>query len=285
MANILKGVPVAKKINEDTETKIRRLSEAGIEPKLAIVRVGEKDDDIYYENAAVKKCASLGVMTETVRLPIDVGKEQLESEIVRLNEDSSVHGVLILRPLPPQIDDRYISGLLSPDKDVDGITPLSLYGVFSGSGDGFVPCTARACMETLSYYGIEISGKRAAVIGRSLVIGRPVSMLLMAENATVTICHTRTQKVKEITKNADIIITSAGRAGSLTGDFVRAGQTVIDVSMNTAPDGSMCGDADFTAVSEIVENVTPVPGGIGSVTTSILINNTVNAALKCIKQR
>lgn len=285
MANILKGVPVAKKVNEDTEAKISRLLEVGIVPKLAIVRVGDKDDDIYYENAAVKKCASLGVLTETVRLPINVGNERLESEIVRLNEDASVHGVLILRPLPSHIDDRLISGMLSPNKDVDGITPLSLYGVFSGSGDGFVPCTARACMETLSYYGIKLSGKKAAVIGRSLVIGRPVSMLLMAENATVTICHTRTQNVKEITKNADIIITSAGKAGSLTCDFVRAGQTVIDVSMNTAPDGSMCGDADFATVSEIVENITPVPGGIGSVTTSILINNTVNAAFKCIKQR
>ena len=280
MANLLKGVPVAKSINENTAEMISWLSEQGIIPKLAIVRVGDKEDDLYYENAAIKKCASFGVATEPVHFDAGVSQEIFEEEIRRLNADETVHGVLLLRPLPTHIDDKRISELLSPDKDVDGVTPYSLYNVFSGGDGGFVPCTARACLETLKYYGIPISGKRAVVIGRSLVIGRPVSLLLLRENATVTICHTKTRNIEEITRGADIIVTSAGKIGSLGSGFVSAGQTVIDVSMNADENGKMRGDADFEAVSEIVENITPVPGGIGSVTTSILINNTVKAALK-----
>ena len=279
MANLLKGVPVAKSINADSERMIEALKGQGITPKLSIVRVGDKEDDIYYENAAAKRCAALGVCCELIHFASNVTQELLEDEVKRLNSDDSVSGVLILRPLPAHIDSDRISELLCPDKDVDGITPFSLYCVFSGQNGGFVPCTARACLETLKYYGIPLSGKRAVVIGRSLVIGKPVSMLLLKENATVTVCHTKTVDLYKITREADIIVTSAGKVKSLTERYVSGGQTVIDVSMNTDDDGNICGDADFPAVSEIVDNITPVPGGIGSVTTAILINNTVKAAL------
>jgi len=279
-AEILKGAAVSKAIHADTEERIKKLNEQGITPTLAIVRVGDKPDDIYYENAATKKAEAMGIAVEHKAFGSDIAHEALLAEIKALSEDKSVNGVLILRPLPKTVDETAICGALSPEKDVDGITPYSLYGVFAGQDNVFAPCTARACIEILDWYGIKTEGKKVAVIGRSMVIGRPVTMMLMKRNATVTICHTRTKNVAEITKNADIIVTSAGAVNSLGEEYVSPGQTVIDVSMNQDEHGNMHGDADFEAVSAVVSAITPVPGGVGSVTTAILLNNTVIGAMR-----
>ena len=279
MAEILKGMPVAKEINEKTQANIKVLKDAGITPKLAILRVGEKGDDIYYENAAVKKCLQLGIDVLQVHLEDTVSQKKLEDELETLNSDSSVHGILILRPLPNHLDDGRIAELIDPQKDVDGISPMSLYGVFAGENRGFVPCTARACMEMLKFYNIPVQGKKAVVIGRSLVIGKPAAMLLLKENATVTVCHSRTEDIDDIIRSGDIVISCAGKIGMVNEKCVRPGQVVIDVSMNTGSDGKMTGDADFDAVSQIVEAITPVPGGVGTMTTAIMLNNVTHAAM------
>ena len=279
MAEVLKGLPVAKEINEKTQANIKVLKDAGITPKLAILRVGEKGDDIYYENAAVKKCLQLGIDVLQVHLEDTVSQKKLEDELETLNSDSSVHGILILRPLPSHLDDGRIAELIDPQKDVDGISPMSLYGVFAGENRGFVPCTARACMEMLKFYNIPVQGKKAVVIGRSLVIGKPAAMLLLKENATVTVCHSRTEVIDDIIRSGDIVISCAGKIGMVNEKCVRPGQVVIDVSMNTGSDGKMTGDADFDAVSQIVEAITPVPGGVGTMTTAIMLNNVTHAAM------
>lgn len=279
MAEVLKGLPVAKEINEKTQANIKVLKDAGITPKLAILRVGEKGDDIYYENAAVKKCLQLGIDVLQVHLEDTVSQKKLEDELETLNSDPSVHGILILRPLPNHLDDGRIAELIDPQKDVDGISPMSLYGVFAGENRGFVPCTARACMEMLKFYNIPVQGKKAVVIGRSLVIGKPAAMLLLKENATVTVCHSRTEDIDDIIRSGDIVISCAGKIGMVNEKCVRPGQVVIDVSMNTGSDGKMTGDADFDAVSQIVEAITPVPGGVGTMTTAIMLNNVTHAAM------
>ena len=279
MAEVLKGLPVAKEINEKTQANIKVLKDAGITPKLAILRVGEKGDDIYYENAAVKKCLQLGIDVLQVHLEDTVSQKKLEDELETLNSDSSVHAILILRPLPSHLDDGRIAELIDPKKDVDGISPMSLYGVFAGENRGFVPCTARACMEMLKFYNIPVQGKKAVVIGRSLVIGKPAAMLLLKENATVTVCHSRTEDIDDIIRSGDIVISCAGKIGMINEKCVRPGQVVIDVSMNTGSDGKMTGDADFDAVSQIVEAITPVPGGVGTMTTAIMLNNVTHAAM------
>ena len=279
MAEVLKGLPVAKEINEKTQVNIKVLKDAGITPKLAILRVGEKGDDIYYENAAVKKCLQLGIDVLQVHLEDTVSQKKLEDELETLNLDSSVHGILILRPLPSHLDDGRIAELIDPQKDVDGISPMSLYGVFAGENRGFVPCTARACMEMLKFYNIPVQGKKAVVIGRSLVIGKPAAMLLLKENATVTVCHSRTEDIDDIIRSGDIVISCAGKIGMVNEKCVRPGQVVIDVSMNTGSDGKTTGDADFDAVSQIVEAITPVPGGVGTMTTAIMLNNVTHAAM------
>lgn len=279
MAEVLKGLPVAKEINEKTQANIKVLKDAGITPKLAILRVGEKGDDIYYENAAVKKCLQLGIDVLQVHLEDTVSQKKLEDELETLNSDSSVHAILILRPLPNHLDDGRIAELIDPQKDIDGISPMSLYGVFAGENRGFVPCTARACMEMLKFYNIPVQGKKAVVIGRSLVIGKPAAMLLLKENATVTVCHSRTEVIDDIIRSGDIVISCAGKIGMVNEKCVRPGQVVIDVSMNTGSDGKMTGDADFDAVSQIVEAITPVPGGVGTMTTAIMLNNVTHAAM------
>jgi len=212
-----------------------------------------------------------------VVLPADILEAELLDEIEKLNFNSSVHGVLIFMPLPKHLDSEKVRRALSPEKDVDGITYGSLSGVFTGSGEGFSPCTAEACIEILDYYGIDCAGKNAVVIGRSLVVGKPVSMLLTAKNATVTLCHTKSIDIPSITRNADILIVAAGRPKVIGGEYFSENQTVIDVGINFL-DGSMCGDVDFTAAEPLVGAITPVPGGVGTVTTSVLVNHVVEAA-------
>lgn len=277
MATLLKGAAVADAINERSKTDIPALAERGITPTLAMVRVGSRGDDIAYENGASKRCDKVGVKVKSIVLPEDVTQSGLLETIEDLNRDRLVHGVLIFMPLPKHLDGEAVRRALLPEKDVDGITSGSLAGVFTGSGEGFAPCTAQACIEILDYYGVNCRGKRAVVVGRSLVVGKPAAMLLMAKNATVTTCHTKTVDMPSITKNAEILIAAAGKANALGAEYLSRGQTVIDVGINFI-DGKMCGDVDFAAAEPVVGAITPVPGGVGTVTTSVLVSHVVEAA-------
>ncbi len=282
MANILKGTPVAEKLNAITLEQANALKEKGIEPCLAIVRMGEKPDDIFYENSAVKRSSLVGVKAVRVTLPESATQEELLNKINEINEDDTIHGVLILMPLPKHIDASAVRKALKPSKDVDGITSGSLAGVFSGNGEGYAPCTAQSCMEILDYYDVPLSGKKAVVIGRSLVIGKPVSMMLLAKNATVTICHSRTENLEETVKSGDVVIAAVGRAMMIDGKYLRDGQIVVDVGMNVGPDGKMCGDVNFSEAENIVSAITPALGGVGAVTTAVLMSHVVDAAEKTL---
>ena len=279
MGKILKGAPVAQAIIDRTLCDANALKEKGVIPTLAILRVGERADDISYEKGAMKRCAQAGVDVKNVVLPSDVGENEFFETLNSLNKDDSVHGILMFRPLPKHIDGEKARQMLAIQKDVDGCTDGSLAGVFSNSKTGFTPCTAQAAMEILKYYGCECSGKRAVVLGRSLVVGRPVAMLLMHENATPTICHTRTKNPAELSKQADIVIACTGQMESLGADYFRAGQIVIDVGINWNEEkNKLCGDVRLDEVSDIVEAITPVPGGVGGVTTAVLVSHVVEAA-------
>ena len=285
MARQLLGKEVTEALNAKLIARCEALKEKGIAPKLAIVRCGENPSDISYEKGAMKRAETIGVETERVLLPEDISKEDLIAKIEELNKDDSVHGVLLFRPLPKHLKpyQSEIENSLVAAKDVDCMTDLSNAGVYEGKQLGFPPCTPQACMEILDYYGIELKGKNVCVIGRSLVVGKPVAMMLMGRHATITVCHTRTVDVESIAKKAEIIVTSAGVLNSLTKDYVSPGQIVIDVSINWDPTkkdgkGGIAGDAVFDEVEPIVDAITPVPGGVGSVTTSVLIEHVVTAA-------
>ncbi len=288
MAKLLLGKEVTSSINEQLQIRTEKLKKQGIIPRLAIVRCGENPSDMAYERGAMNRAGLIGVEVKQIVLPANVKKEELLGVIDEINQDGSVHGCLLLRPLPSHLRDSQdeICNQLLPQKDVDCMTDLSNAGVFMGKKLGFEPCTARACIEILDHYGIDCAGKNAVIIGRSLVIGRPVAMMLMHKNATVTICHTKTKDIAGIAANADIIVTCAGVLGSLTRDFVRPGQIIIDVSVNwdenkinsKGTKGAMAGDAVFEDVEPIVGAITPVPGGVGAVTTSVLISHVVEAA-------
>ena len=277
MATELKGAPVAESINLRSQALLSELLGRGVTPTLDIVRVGKRADEISYENGAVKRCEKVGVAVSRIALPESITQDELQNKISELNNDSAVHGVLILMPLPKHLDGEAIRRALSPEKDVDGITDGSLAGVFTGSGNGFSPCTAQACIEILDYYGYDCKGKSAVIIGRSLVVGKPASMLLLAKNATVTVCHTRTVDMPSITRNAEILIVAAGKAKAIGADYLSENQVVIDVGINFL-EGAMCGDVDYEAALPIVSAITPVPGGVGTVTTSVLVNHVVEAA-------
>ena len=281
MAKLLKGKDVVENLNGKLSKKVNELKTKGINPTLAILRVGEKADDLSYERGAIKRCQLVGVDVKVVALPIDVTEEEFFDTLDKLNNDITIHGILMFRPLPKHIDEAKARNMLSPAKDVDGSTDLSLAGVFTNTNLGFSPCTAEAAMEILKYYNIPLSGKKVAVIGRSLVIGRPIAMLLMHENATVTICHTKTVDVPGITKNADIVVVASGQMESVGADYLRENQTVIDVGISwNSEKNKLCGDVKFDEVEGIVDAITPVPGGVGGVTTSILVKHVIEAAIR-----
>ena len=286
MAEIWKGKEVADAITEATRAKVAELKIKGVIPTLALVRVGEKADDIAYERGAIKRCEAADVEVRKVVLPWDVTQEEFDAILDGLNKDDAVHGILVFQPLPPHLGKDSVRKRLLPAKDVDGCTDGSMAGVYSGSGAGFAPCTARAVMEVLKYYKAEISGKKAAVIGRSLVIGRPVAIMLMHENATVVNCHTRTVDVPSITRNADILIAAAGVKHGVTAEFTNPSQIVIDVGINYDEEsGGITGDVDFESVADHVRAITPVPGGVGGVTSAILAAHTVEAAERSRAER
>lgn len=283
MAKQLLGKEVTAALNERIRAQVAELEKAGIAPKLAFVRVGERPDDLSYERGASKRCETLGVAYEKYVLDAECTQDELMDTIHRLNEDDSVHGILMFRPLPKHLDEDAVVAAMSPEKDVDGITDGSMAGVFMGTKQGFPPCTAQACMEILDHYGIDCTGKKAVVVGRSLVVGKPAAMMLLGKNATVTVCHTRTVDMPSVVKEADIVIVAAGRPGVVDGSYLSEGQIVIDVGINVDEDGKLCGDVLYEEAEPIVEMITPVPGGVGSVTTSVLVGHVVEAALRKVK--
>ena len=281
MAQILTGRPVAEKIKEDLRPRIAELKRRGRRPGILVVRCGQEAADLAYERAVQRCAAGLGIEARQMVLPRTIGAASMEKAmaIADANAREDGFGVLLLRPLPRRLREaeKEIYGRLSVELDVDGMLGQSLQGVFMGEKLGFPPCTAEACLRVLDYYGVECAGKRVAVIGRSLVVGRPVAMMLLERNATVTICHRKTRDVAAITREADIIVTAAGAAGSLTREMVRPGQVVVDVSTNWVEE-RLVGDAVFDEVAEIVAAITPVPGGVGAVTTSVLMEHVVTSA-------
>ena len=289
MAKRLLGKEVNEALVSALQARTAALQEKGVTATLGIIRLGENPSDLSYEKGATKRAEEVGVAVKNYVLPETATKEEVLAVIDEVNADASIHGVLMFRPLPKHLKGAQdeICNRLDPKKDVDSMTHMSNAGVFEGQNLGFAPCTPAACMEILDHYNIDCTGKKAVVIGRSLVVGKPAAMMLMGKNATVTVCHTKTVDTAAVCREADIIISAAGVLNSLTKDFVRPGQVVIDVSMNWNPEkittkgkGGMSGDAIFDEVEPIVDAITPVPGGVGAVTTSVLMKHVVEAAEK-----
>ncbi|WP_312280777.1 tetrahydrofolate dehydrogenase/cyclohydrolase catalytic domain-containing protein [Oscillibacter sp.] len=280
MARILSGKEVAEALSLRLVERVQTLEEKGVKPTLAILRVGERPDDLAYERGAVKRCEKLGVAVKKLTLSADCTQTELMEAIQSVNGAADIHGLLMLRPLPKTLNEQAACEALFPEKDVDCITGGSLARVFTGKGAGYPPCTAQACMELLDYYGCDLDGKRVTVVGRSLVIGKPVAMLLLARNATVTTCHTHTKDLAEECRRAEVLIVAAGKAEAVDGACVAPGQTVIDVGIHVDADGTMHGDADFTSVEPVVAAITPVPGGVGTVTSTVLAGHVIDAAAK-----
>ena len=280
MAKQLLGKEVTAALNDRIKADVATLNAKGIKPTLGIIRVGERPDDLSYERGATKRCETLGVEYKKYLLPADVTQEELPKVVDEVNNDDNIHGVLMFRPLPKHINQTVVENALAAEKDVDCQTDASLGGVFTGKKVGFPPCTPQACMEILDHYGLDCTGKKAVVIGRSLVVGKPAAMMLIKKNATVTVCHTRTIDMPSVAREAEILIVAAGRAGVVGAEYVSPGQTVIDVGINVNEEGKLCGDVDYAAVEPSVDAITRVAGGVGGVTTSVLVGHVVEAAMR-----
>ena len=278
MAKPLLGKEVTDALNETITKDAALLTAKGIKPALGIIRVGEREDDLSYERGAMKRCETLGVAVRRYLLPEDVTQRVLINTIREANQEPLIHGILLFRPLPEHLDEEAACQALRPEKDVDGITNGSMAGVFTGGNLGFPPCTAQACMEILTHYGIDCQGKKAVVIGRSLVVGKPAALMLLQRNATVTICHTKTQDMPAVCREAEILLVAAGKAGMVDAPYFAPGQIVIDVGIHVNEEGRLCGDVRFEDADPVVEALTPVPGGVGMVTTSVLAGHVVEAA-------
>ena len=279
MAQELRGAPVAQALTEELAGRVAALEARGVTPTLAIVRVGERPDDLSYERAALKRAEKVGIAVRQFVLSADCTQDELMAAIDEVNRDDSIHGCLMFRPLPRALDEVAACAALDPAKDMDGITAGSLYGVFAGRPTGYPPCTAEAVICLLEHYGYELRGADVTVVGRSLVIGKPVSMMLQARNATVTMCHTKTRDLAAHSRQADIVVVAAGHPGTLRADAVRAGQIVVDVGINWDEAASrLVGDVAYDEVVPIVAAITPVPGGVGSVTTAVLAKHVIEAA-------
>lgn len=278
MAEHWRGAPVAQAMTERLALRADQLRVLGVVPTLAIVRVGERPEDLSYERGALKRCEKVGIAVKLFPLPKESSHGDLLEVIERINHDPAIHGCLLFRPLPPYMDEEAICAALDPAKDVDGVTAGSLAAVFTGGGAGYPPCTAQACMEILDHYGCDLTGKRAVVVGRSLVVGKPLAMLLLGRNATVTLCHTRTADLAAECRRAEVLIAAAGRANMIGRDHLSPGQLVLDVGINVDEEGNLVGDVDLAAADGLAGAVTPVPGGVGAVTTSVLAAHVIRAA-------
>ena len=272
---ILKGAEVSAKIKEEVAQIAAGLQEV---PKLAIIRVGENPDDMSYERGATKKMENFGLRVQSYVYPADITDADFKAEFTKINEDPDVTGILMLRPLPKQICEKDIEGMIDPAKDLDGISPVNIAKIFEGDDSGFAPCTAEAVIEVLKAAEIPMTGKRVTIVGRSMVVGKPLSMLMVKENATVTICHTRTKDLAGPCRNAEILVAAAGRAKMLNGDYVAQDAVVIDVGINVDENGKLCGDVDYDTIQDKAQAATPVPGGVGAVTTAVLAKHLVRAA-------
>ncbi|MDO4176473.1 MAG: tetrahydrofolate dehydrogenase/cyclohydrolase catalytic domain-containing protein [Bacillota bacterium] len=284
MAELLKGLPVAKAMTAASAERVEALKAKGIIPTLAIVRLGENPSDLSYEKGALKRAEKTGVEVKQFVLPESTSQEELIGTIKGINEDDSIHGVLMFRPLPKHIDEKAVCETLNPAKDMDGITSGSMAGVFMENGMGYPPCTASAVMEIFDHYGIELKGKKVTVFGRSLVIGKPVAMMVMGRHATITVCHSRTtqEDFAKAGREADIVIAALGRARMVGADKLGDNQTIIDVGINVDEEGNLCGDVDFEQADAKASAITPVPGGVGSVTTAVLMRHVIEAAEKTL---
>lgn len=277
MTEILKGNVVAAQIKEDMKNEIEKLAEKGKVPTLGIVRLGSNPDDISYERSIIKNCEKAGINSKVIEKELEMTTEELVDLMKELNSDDEISGVLVFRPLPKHIDEAKIREALSPDKDVDCMHPLNLAKIFEGNMTGFQPCTPRAAMEILLYNNIELEGKNVVVVNRSMVLGKPLVMMLLEKNATVTICHSRTKNLHEITSKADVVVTALGKAKFFDKKYFNENSICIDVGVSMDDDGKLSGDIDYPEVSEMVSMITPVPGGVGAVTTSLLLSQVVEA--------
>lgn len=282
MLRTLSGKEVAATLTENLKTRADALKAKGIEPRLDILRVGANDSDLAYERGALKRAEKVGVNVVVHQLSEDISQAEMEAEIQSLNENKDVHGVLMFRPLPKSLDEKKLANMLDPNKDVDSMTDASITGVFTDDQKGFPPCTAEAAVAILKHYDIPLEGKKLVVIGRSLVIGKPVAMLLLKENATLTICHSRTKKedMEKYCKDADIIVAAVGHANTVNRNHMRDGQCIIDVGINFNEEGKMVGDVNFDDASEFDLSITPVPGGVGAVTSTLLMKHLIEGAEK-----
>lgn len=282
MAQILNGKPVADQLMAEVIERAEVMKTKGIFPVFAIVSVGDDPAAAAYENSIVKAALGARFIAKQLNFVADITTEALIAEIEKLNDDLFLQGILLMRPLPAHIDEKAVCEAIAPEKDVDGVTSGSMAAVFMDTEEGYAPCTAEACMKMLDHYGIDIEGKKVTVVGRSLVIGKPVAMMAMKRNATVTVCHSRTSEedLKAAIQNADVVIAAAGRAKMIGADLLGENQIILDVGINADEDGNLCGDVDFDAAEGKAAAITPVPGGIGSVTAAVLIAHVAEAAAR-----
>lgn len=280
MAEILKGSLVAANIKEDMKKRIENLKANNIVPSLGIIRLGNDSSDVSYEKSIIKACEKMNIEARVFEKEASITTENLINLMQDLNNNPTVSGILLFRPLPKHIDEEKIRNVISPDKDVDCMHPLNLEKIFEGNLGGFAPCTPKAAMETLLFNNIELEGKDVVVVNRSMVVGKPLAMMLLEKNATVTICHSRTKDLKEKTKAADVVITALGRPKFFKMEFFNSNSIVIDVGVGLTEEGKLSGDVDYENVFENIKMITPVPGGVGSVTTTILLNQVLIAAEK-----
>jgi len=274
---LLKGKPVADKLRDEIRLAVAECRRNGTGlPKLGILRVGERADDMAYESRVLKNCAELGIEAEVTEVDNNINMVDFSKALTRLNEDSETHGILVFRPLPAQLDQEAVSRLIRPEKDIDCMSPANAEKIFTGDQSGIAPCTPEAVIEILKYYRYELSGKNVAIVNRSMVLGKPLAMLFLAENSTVTICHSKTENLPLITSAADIVITGAGKAKFFGADYFSKKSVVVDVGINTE-NGELCGDVDFEKAKDITAAITPVPGGVGTVTSMILLSHVIKA--------
>lgn len=277
MGELIKGKPVADAITLEVKNIVEELREENIFPKLKIVRVGERKDDLSYEKSAIKRMQSCGIECEVATLPQDISQNEFIEALKEVNNDESVHGILIFRPLPKQLDENVIKHIISPEKDIDCFNPINVAKMTEGDKTGFAPCTPTAAMEILKYYKIQIKGKRAAVVGRSLVVGKPMALLLTAEDATVTICHSKTENLDKVAAEADILVAAIGKSNMIDENYIKDGAVVIDVGINVDLEGNITGDVYTEKCVEKAGFITPVPAGVGSVTTAVLAKHVVKS--------
>lgn len=274
----LKGAEVSAKLKEQVLGMVSALGDHV--PTAAIVRVGERPDDLSYEKGVMKKIAAFGMETKSYAFPEEISEEEFLREFEKINDDPAIDGILLFMPLPKHMNGKVFENVIDPAKDLDGISPVNRAKVFAGDADGFAPCTAEAVIEALKAFDIPMTGKRAVVVGRSMVVGRPLSMLFLKENATVTVCHTKTADLKGVCKNAEILVAAAGKAGLLDKEYVADGAVVLDVGIHVDENGKLCGDVKWDGLEEVAAAATPVPGGIGAVTTAVLCKHLAQAAVR-----